>query len=375
MKKILSPLLLLVSLSAISQKEYYLLIGTYTSSGSEGIYVYRFSSLTGDAVPVSSINTSNPSFLAVSPNEKFIYAVNENADSTRFTTGGSVAAFSFNKKDGTLSLINKQFSGGKHPCYVSIDKTGKWVFAGNYSSGSLAVLPVRKDGGLDSNIQVIEHEGYSVDADRQQGPHVHATVLSPDNKYLFVPDLGIDKVMIYSFNNKTGQLSPAPSPYEISEAGAGPRHFEFHPNGKFAYLMEEMSGSVSVYAYRDGQLTLLQNISAIPPTYTGDIGSADIHVSPDGNYLYASNRGASNTIAIFAVNKNGTLKSIGHQSTLGKTPRNFNFDPPGNFLLVANQNSDEVVIFKRDKKTGLLEDTGKRIAVSKPVCLKWVKLD
>ncbi len=372
----LSALSILLLLSAIvaGQNNHYLLVGTYTTGTSEGIYVYRFNSDSGSFSPVSSAKTSNPSFLAVSPDQQYVYAVNENADSTMHTTGGSIAAFSFNKQNGTLSFINKQYSGGKHPCYVTIDKTGKWVIAGNYSSGSLGVLKVRKNGGLDTTTQIIEHTGYSVNQDGQTAPHVHATVLSNDNKYLFVPDLGIDKLMIYSFNAKSGKLAPAKIPFQMTEAGTGPRHFDFHPNGRYAYLVEELTGSVSVYGYSKGALTLLQNISALPPDFNGAVGSADIHVSPDGKFLYASNRGESNTIAIFSINeKNGQLLPVGHQSTMGKTPRNFNFDPSGNFLLVANQNSDEIVIFKRDKTTGLLTDTGKRIPVSKPVCIKWVK--
>ncbi|HEX7904943.1 MAG TPA: lactonase family protein [Chitinophagaceae bacterium] len=367
-------LLLIAMVSSFAQNEPYLLVGTYTSGSSEGIYVFKFNSDSGTFKPVSTTKTSNPSFLAVSSDQRYVYAVNENADSTMHTTGGSVAAFSFDKQSGKLTAINKQYSGGKHPCYVAIDKTGKWVFAGNYTSGSLALLKVQQDGGLEPPAQVIEHTGYSVNEERQTSPHVHATVVSPDNKFLFVPDLGIDKLMIYSFDAKKGTLSPAKVPFQMTEAGAGPRHFDFHPNGRYAYLMEELSGSISVYAYKKGELSLLQNISALPHDFNGDIGSADIHVSPDGKFLYASNRGESNTIAIFSINpSNGQLFPVGHQSTLGKTPRNFNFDPSGNFLLVANQNSDEIVIFKRNKQTGLLTDTGKRIPVSKPVCIKWVK--
>ena len=362
------------TVSSFAQHEAYLLVGTYTSGSSEGIYVFKFNSDSGTFKPVSITQTSNPSFLAVSPDQRYVYAVNENADSTMHTTGGSVAAFSFNKQNGKLTAINKQYSGGKHPCYVAIDKTGKWVFAGNYTSGSLALLKVQQDGGLQTPAQVIEHTGYSVNEERQTSPHVHATVVSPDNKYLFVPDLGIDKLMIYSFDAKKGTLAPAKVPFQMTEAGAGPRHFDFHPNGRYAYLMEEMNGSISVYAYKKGELSLLQNISALPHDFNGAIGSADIHVSPDGKFLYASNRGESNTIAIFSIHpSNGQLFPVGHQSTMGKTPRNFNLDPSGNFLLVANQNSDEIVIFKRNKQTGLLTDTGKRIPVSKPVCIKWVK--
>jgi 6-phosphogluconolactonase len=203
---------------------------------------------------------------------------------------------------------------------------------------------------------------------------VHATVLSKDNKYVFVPDLGMDKVMIYQFNNATGKLTTAAQPYAKIAEGSGPRHFDFAPNNKYAYLMEELTGTVEAFAYNNGTLKSIQTISSHPKDFNGTKGSADIHVSPDGKFLYCSNRGESNTIAIFKINPaNGKLISTGFQSTMGLTPRNFNFDPSGNFLLVANQNSDNIVVFKRDKQTGLLSDTGKRIEVGNPVCLKWIK--
>lgn len=366
-----------VSLSAQKSKEQFLIIGTYThSADSDGIYVYKFNSETGENSLVSSVKTSNPSYLAISPNQKYVFAVNENADSTRFQVTGHVAAFSFDKTSGKLNFINKHESGGKHPCYVSIDKTGKWVIVGNYSSGSLAVLPVRSNGSLDSAVQVIQHEGSSVNSERQEGPHVHATVLNKNNKTLYVPDLGLDQVMLYNLDTKTGKLKEFDPPFVATEPGAGPRHIDIHPNGNYAYLMEELTGSISVYKIeKNGYLSLVQNISGLPRDFDGAVGSADIHVSPDGKFLYCSNRGESNTIGILSINKsNGQLEWVDHQSTLGKTPRNFNFDPSGNFLLVANQNSDEIVIFKRDKGTGLLTDSGKRIKVSKPVCLKWIDI-
>jgi 6-phosphogluconolactonase len=372
MKKItlLICLAVLHIVSLAQKKENYLLIGTYTGAKSQGIYVYRFNSLTGDFDSVSMIKTSNPSFLAVSPDQKFVYAVHENANNGK---GGEVAAFSFNKEDGKLSFINQQLSGGDHPCYVSVDKTGKWAAAANYTSGSLSVLPIKKNGGLDSATVVIQHNGYSVNSERQQGPHVHSVVFSKDNKYLFAADLGIDKLMIYSFDEKTGKLGETNPGFVMTEPGAGPRHFTFHPNNKYVYLVEELTGTISAYRYANGAFELLQNISALPPDYMGPIGSADIHTSPDGKFLYASNRGESNTIGIFEINqKTGWLKLISHQSTLGKTPRNFNFDPSGNFLLAANQNSDEIVVFKINRKTGLLTDTGKRIKVGSPVCIKWI---
>src|SRR6188474_1395526 len=366
-----------ISLSAQKSKEQFLIVGTYTSGTKDGIYVYKFNTETAENSFVSSVKTSNPSYLAVSPGKKFVYAVNENADSTRLTITGHVAAFSFDKTSGKLNFINKQESGGKHPCYVSIDKTGKWVIVGNYSSGSLAVLPVRSNGSLDPAVQVVQHEGSSVNSERQEGPHVHATVLNKNNKTLYVPDLGMDEVKLYNLDNKTGKLKEFVPPFIATEPGAGPRHIDIHPNGKYAYLMEELTGSVSVYEIeKNGYLTLLQNISGLPRDFDGAIGSADIHVSPDGKFLYCSNRGESNTIGILSINPpNGMLVWVDDQSTLGKTPRNFSLDPTGNFLLVANQNSDNIVIFKRDKQTGLLTDTGKRINVSKPVCLKWMPVE
>jgi 6-phosphogluconolactonase len=372
MKKNLLYFFLLCTISVAAQNEHYLLIGTYTGGKSEGIYVYKFNSATGNNSFVSVVKSSNPSFLAVSPNEKFVYAVNENADSTRFTVGGNISAFAFNKANGTLTEINKQPSGGKHPCYVAIDKSGKWIFAGNYTSGSIGLLHANNDGSLDTLKQVIQHSGNGPNMERQQSPHVHSTNLSADDKYLYVPDLGIDKVMIYAFDKSKGALKYKSA--AASTAGNGPRHFEFAPNNKFAYLMEEMTGTVVCYKANKGTLQLQQRISALPADFKGVIGSADIHVSPNGKFLYCSNRGDANTISIFSIHPtDGKLILIGHQSTLGKTPRNFNFDPSGNFLLVANQNTDDIVIFKIDKKTGLLTDTGKKINVGNPVCIKWIK--
>jgi 6-phosphogluconolactonase len=364
-------LLALIIPSAVFSQSNYLLIGTYTSTKSEGIYVYTFDTTNADNSFVSVTKISNPSFLTVSPNKKFIYAVGENVDSTINPIGGTVSAFSFNKINGKLTTINKQPSGGKNPCYVTIDKTGRWIFVGNYSSGTVGMFAVNKDGSINNFKQVITHEGYSINTKRQESPHVHATVLSPDNQFLYVPDLGIDKVMIYAVDKKKGLLSFSSS--AASEPGSGPRHFTFHPNNKYAYLIEELTGTVIFYQVQKGNLIFKQRINGLPTDFKGAIGSADIHVSPDGKFLYCSNRGESNTISIFSIDsKNGKLALIGHQSTLGKTPRNFNFDPSGNFLLVANQNTDEIVIFKIDKTTGLLNDTGKKISVPRPVCLQWI---
>ena len=374
MKKIFPVVLLFFCYTCIAQQEFHLLIGTYTNGKSKGIYIYKFNTKNADNSFVSSTASSNPSYLAVSPDQKFVYAVNEDAGSEKFPDGGAVTSFSFDAEQGSLKEINTQSSGGKHPCYVAIDSTGKWLFTGNYSSGTVGLFPLQKNGSIGTMQQLIQHNGSGPDTSRQRSAHVHSTVLSRNQQYLFVPDLGMDKVMAYQFNNQKGSLTTAPSPFAASVPGSGPRHFEFDQSNTYAYLMEEMSGTVVVYKFEKGILEKQQRISAMPKDFTGAIGSADIHLSPDGNFLYCSNRGGSNSISIFSISKqNGELMLIGHQSTFGKTPRNFNFDPSGNFLLVANQDSDEVVIFKINKQTGMLTDTHKRIPIPSPVCIKWIR--
>ncbi|MEO6723603.1 MAG: lactonase family protein [Ferruginibacter sp.] len=364
--------LLLFFNAAFAQTNSYLLIGTYTSGKSEGIYVYDFNSANADNKQISTVMVSNPSYLAVSPNKKIVYSVSENADAVKTGVGGSVSALAFNKDNGSLTLINEQFSEGKHPCYVAVDKTGKWVFVANYSSGSAAMYAVKEDGGIEPAKKVIQFEGTGFNKQRQEGPHAHSTVISPDNKYLFVQDLGLDKIMTYRFDDKMGTLTAASKPFVKSVDGSGPRHLDFHPNKRNAYLIEEMTGTVVAFKYANGNLQQIQRISALQKDFKGDIGSADIHVSRDGKFLYCSNRGGSNDITIFKISSNGKLTVAGRQSTMGKTPRNFNFDPTGNYLLAANQQSDEVVIFKVNRTTGLLKDTGKRISVPNPVCIKWI---
>jgi 6-phosphogluconolactonase len=222
--------------------------------------------------------------------------------------------------------------------------------------------------------QLIKHEGSSINKSRQQSPHVHSTVLSPDNKYLMTPDLGTDKVYIYNFDrtNTANPLTPSVPAFVNVKAGSGPRHLVFHPNKKFAYLIHEMEGMITVFDYKNGKLTEKQTITMLPAGFSGRIGAADIHISPDGRFLYGSNRDDANEIVIYSIKKDGTLTYTGRQSTLGKSPRNFVIDPTGNFLLVANQNSDNILIFRRDKKTGLLTPLDKNIQIGAPVCLKFV---
>ena len=366
-------LLLLTTLSMMtSAQQYFLFIGTYTGTGSKGIYVYRFDAATGKATFVSSTDKAeSPSYLAIAPNGTTLYACNETAS----PSGGKVSAFQFNKSDGTLRLLNQQATGGDHPAYVAVDPRAKWVVAGNYSGGSITVFPIAKNGSIEPFTQLIKHVGKGADASRQASAHVHATVFSPGGDYLLSPDLGLDKVMIYPFKGTpVSPLDEKKVSFAKSSAGGGPRHLDFHPNGKWAYLMEEMGGSVIAFDYSKGKLTQKQRILAHADTAKGPFGSADIHVSPDGKFLYASNRLAENNIAIFKIDaRNGKLATVGYQSTLGEAPRNFVIDPTGNYLLAANQNTNNIVIFKRDKQTGLLTETGEQISLPKPVCLKLLK--
>ena len=350
-------------------QNFYLFAGTYTGSGSKGIYVYDFNITTGKARLISNTDSVvNPSYLTVSHNGNFIYAVNE----TNGEHPGKVSAFSFNKNTGKLHFLNSQFTGGDDPCYVAINATDKWIAVANYSGGSLSVFQISKNGSMQPYSQLIQHTGTSINKDRQEKAHVHETVFSPDNNYLLAPDLGMDQVSIYRFNplQKKSLIASNPS-YEVITAGSGPRHITFHPNKKLAYLINELSGMVIVYSYKNGSLTQLQEIATHPKDFKGAIGSAEIVTSPDGKFLYVSNRGDENTITIFSVNiTTGRLSLIGYQETKGKAPRNFIIDPTGNYLLVANQNSDNIVIFKRNKRTGLLKATGNEIKVPKPVCLQ-----
>ena len=349
----------------------FLLIGTYDSPKSEGIYVYKFDNTSGSVKEVSHVKTSNPSFIAISPNKKYVYAVNENAGKNG--KGGSVTAFIFNKIVGDLTELNTQSSEGNHPCYITIDKTGKWIFTANYSSGSFSVLPLDKNGALLPAKQTIQYYGKSIDSIRQNEPHVHTTFLSKNNKMLYVTDLGTDKLMVYNFDEKTGNINPTKQKFIFTDAGSGPRHIDISAGNKFMYVLQELSGTIKVYSIKNEVLKQVQSLSSLPLNFKGVAGSADVHISKDGKFLYASNRGESNTIGIYSINREtGYLSLLAHQSTLGLAPRNFNFDPSEKYLLVANQNSDEVVIFKRNVVTGLLNDTGNRISVGKPVCLKWL---
>lgn len=370
MKKLFPLLFSLIAFFAQGQNAYYLVIGTYTKGKSEGIYVYEFNPATGEAKPVSiTKGIANPSYLAVSPDRKYVYAVSEMNNGGN---GGIVFSYTFDASTGIMQPINNQPSGGDDPCYVAVDITGQWVVAGNYSSGSLKVMK-SDNGSLQESDRVFTHEGSGPNSERQEKAHVHSTFFSPNQRFVYVPDLGIDKIVTYGFDAKTGAMKRVS---DVSvEPGGGPRHIEFHPNGRYAYVMEELKGRVSVFRAEagSGKLTKIQSALSTADGFRGFAGSADIHISKDGRFLYASNRGDANDIAIFAVNsQTGMIKRIANQPVLGIAPRNFAIDPTGRYLLAANMNSDQIVVFARDEKTGKLTDTGKRINVPTPVCLKFV---
>ncbi len=356
--------------AASEPRDALVYVGTYTGKGSEGIYVYRLDPSTGALTSVSkTAGLENPSFLAIDPKGRCIYAVRESG-----RQGGAVVALSRNSTTGELTILNEQPSGGQGPCYVTVDREGRFLFVANYGSGHVAMLPIADDGRLQPATSVVQHEGSSVNPNRQKGPHAHCVVLDAGNRYALAADLGIDKVMVYRPDFEQGKLLPNDPPFVRSEPGSGPRHIAFHPTGKYVYVIEELSSTIAAYTYDAdaGTLKPFQKIGTLPAGFQGANTCADIHVHPSGRFLYGSNRG-HNSIAIFAVDdKTGGLRLLGHEPTQGKTPRNFAIDPSGTFLLVANQDSGTIVSFRINQDLGALIPTGQVCRVSMPVCLKMV---
>lgn len=349
-------------------------IGTYTRGGSEGIYVYRLDESTGALQPTGqTAKTENPSYLAVHPSGRFLYAVNE-VSQFQGQPSGAVSAFAIDARTGGLTFLNQQASGGRGPCYVSIEESGNHVLVANYSSGSVAILPLAEDGSLRAASDVVQHEGSGTDPKRQSGPHAHFIHPDPTNRFALACDLGLDKVMIYRLAATNGKLPANDMPWAEVEPGAGPRHIAFAPNGNHAYLVNEMGSSLSVFAWDAGagRLTRLQTCSLLPAGFAGENTGADIHVAPTGKFVYGTNRG-HDSVAIFAIDADsGLVTPVGHEPTQGRNPRNFAIDPSGRFLLAANQDSDSVVVFRLDRDSGRLQPTGHTASVPKPVCVKFL---
>lgn len=360
---------------------YNLLVGTYTGSGSDGLYVYRFDTDSGRVSPVSSAKAENPSYLVASRDGRHVYAVNElPGDAGPASVRGGVSAFDFDAKTGALKFVNRVSAQGNDPCYLSLSPDGRYLVVANYSvasdpGGSFSVFPVEATGALGAAVLNVHHEGTGPVKGRQDGAHVHSIVFSPDGKYLFVQDLGADKLYSYRYtpDGSRGLIGPTESRYTLAKAGSGPRHLVFGANGRFAYVTNELNASVDVYRYDDGRLAHVETVPMTAPGFAGKVGGGALHLSPDGRFLYATNRGDANDIVIYAVNAaDGKLTLVGRQSSLGKTPREFAIDPSGKWLIVGNQDSDSVFVFRRDIASGRLEPNPARIRIDKPVDFKFV---
>jgi 6-phosphogluconolactonase len=374
MKKLLLILSLLFPVLTYAQHKkplpttFDLLVGTYTKGTSKGIYVYRFYAETGRLAFLNEIDdVSNPSYLCVTNDNKFVYAVNEDGKN------GGVSAFKFDAHQGKLTFLNKQPSGGADPCFVSVDNDMKNVFVANYSGGSLAVLPVNKDGSLAPISQLIQDEGHGANKDRQEGPHVHMALLSPDEKYLLYNDLGTDKLNIMRYHPSHPQpLTPASPPFVKLADGEGPRHIVFSNDKKHVYLVTEMGSSVHTFDYDNGKLKETQTITLLSDGFKGKTAGAAIKISPDGRFLYASNRLETNEISVYAIDPdNGKLIFVQRVSSYGKNPRDFAIDPNGNFLVLANQDSDTIYVMRIDKSSGKISRTAVAEKIGNPVCLKF----
>lgn len=342
-------------------------VGTYSLRGSEGIYVFRFDRKTGTMQPLQAVqNDKSPSFLALHPSGRFLYSVNEGAEKH-----GGVSAYAVDQATGKLTYLNSQPSLGGGPCHISLHPTGQLAFVSNYGGGNLTVLPIESDGKLAPPSDTAQHTGSGPNTKRQDKAHAHSATPAPGGRAVYVADLGTDKLHTYEIDAKSRKVNPGQPAYVSLTPGAGPRHVAIHPNGKFLYVVEELTSSVSVFSRdaKTGALTTVQKgVKTLPADFTGQNTSADIHIDPSGKFLYQSNRG-HNALAIFSIGADGKLTKVGDQPTMGKTPRNFMIHPSGEFVLVAHQDSDNITIFRRNQQTGLLTYTGQSVSVPAPVCL------
>ncbi len=364
---------------AADANRYRVYVGTYTNGKSEGIYTCEFDAATGKlTTPRLAAKSVNPSFVAVHPNRKFLYAVNETVQ-FRGEKSGGVTAFSIDAKTGALTELNQQSSRGGAPCHLVVDRAGKNVLVANYVGGNVASLPIGDSGKLGPASSFIQHKGSSVDRRRQEGPHAHSINLDAANRFAFAADLGIDEILIYKFDPRSGKLTANDPPSVEVAAGAGPRHFAFHPNGKFAYVINELHLTVTAFAYNAdaGELQTMQTISTLPKGESRSSGqsTAEVRVHPSGRFLYGSNRG-HNTIAVYKIDQEtGRLTHLENESTGGETPRNFFVDPTGKFLLAENQSTGTIVVFAIDPQQGTLTPTGTVVEVPNPVCIRMVPID
>jgi 6-phosphogluconolactonase len=361
--------------SAAADRSMFVYIGTYTYGASKGIYRSQFDTETGQlSAPELAAETKNPTFLAIHPNGRFLYAANE-VESFEGPKAGAVSAFAIDGKTGKLTLLDEKSSGGTGPCHLAVDRKGKCVLVANYGGGSVAALPIESDGSVGAPAAFIQHEGSSVNRRRQSGPHAHFITTDPADRFALVCDLGLDKVLVYRLGTDPVSLATNDPPWTAIKPGSGPRHLAFHPSGRYVYLINELGWTLMAFSYdaRRGALTELQTVSTLPDgPVPGDNLDAEVQVHPSGKFLYGSNRG-HNSLAVFAIDeKTGLLTYVDRVPTQGKTPRHFAIDPTGRWLLVENQESNDVVVFKIDTKTGRLTPTGQTVEVGAPVCLVFL---
>ncbi len=352
------------------QRDMLVYFGTYTGSKSQsrGIYVSRLDAATGEVSPPElAVEASSPAFLAIHPNKAFLYAVHED-----WKTGGA-GAYSIDPATGRLTRINTEPTGGKGPCYVSIDPAGKNLLIADYGNGKVAVLPIADDGSLKPLSSAIQHEGSGPDERRQKEPHAHSINPGPTGRFAFAADLGIDKILIYRLDADKGELSANDPAFAAVAPGAGPRHLAFHPDGAFAYVINEMGNTITAFRHdaEKGTLSRVGDVSTLPADFSGSNTTAEVAVHPSGRFVYGSNRG-HDSIAIFSVDAStGALAPRGHVGTQGKTPRHFAIDPAGRYLLVANQGSNSIVVF-RIQEDGSLTPTGQTLEIDSPCCVKFL---
>lgn len=358
------------------RSSYFIYIGTYTGPSSKGIYAYEFNAATGKSTKLGLVaETTNPSFLAINAKRNLLYAVNEISNYENKNTGG-ISSFTIDRETGKLTFLNEVSSAGAGPCYIALDRTGKYLFNANYDGGSIAVFPVMQDGRLGAPSATVQHHGHGSDPERQASPHAHWMGPSPDNRFAIAADLGLDRLLTYRFDAGKGSIAATDPGFVPLAPGSGPRHFVFHPSGKFGYVVNEMNSTITAFSYdaKNAALRQIQTISTLPDGFKGQNDTAEIEVHPNGKFLYVSNRG-HDSIAIYAIDgKNGTLRNIEYVPSGGKTPRNFAIDPSGSYLFAANQHSDKVVIFRIDANNGRLIPTGEELEAPSPVCIKFVAL-
>jgi 6-phosphogluconolactonase len=340
-----------------------------SSAQPEGIHILRLDSATGALRPIAvASDVVGPGFLALHPSHRYLYATCRSS-----TPGqGAIGAFAVDATGGSLTLLNQQSSQGRGPCHLSVDAGGRYLFVANYGSGGVAILPIRDDGRLEAASDTVQHVGSSINPERQGEPHPHSITPDPTNRFAFACDLGLDKILCYRVDDRRGKLEPHAVPATPVRAGSGPRHLDFHPNGGWLYVINELDSTVDTFAFDGGAGTLrrLDTTSTLPATFSGENTGADIHVAPSGRFVYGSNRG-HDSIAIFRVDgRTGRLTPAGHAPTLGHTPWNFGIDRSGHWLLAANRNSDSVVSFRVDPERGTLEPTGSSVTIAKPVCVR-----